>query len=286
MNGEVEHAVYELLLEAPEGKLPIHKIRSNINSTLVPKLDKALIVLSYHGVIDDSKFDEPRIAGTLFRDWYQSNKPIQDRITEKEIGVPHSNAAVYISYAWDGPQEMDCSREDIVGRLCETLKREGYNIKRDKKNLSYKGLISEFMQAIGQGDCIVVVISDKYLKSPFCMYELLEIYRHLQFDERICPIVLSDARLRTLADRLEYVAHWKEKLARIDKLIKRVGVQVLSASGSLKEYEKYREITFYSDRLITHLADINSLTPEHIAADNFDMLKHAIDMRLHQLQSP
>jgi len=48
-------------------------------------------------------------------------------------------------------------------------------------DLGYKGLISEFMQKIRQGDCIVVVVSDKYLKSPFYMYELLEISRNLHF---------------------------------------------------------------------------------------------------------
>ena len=31
------------------------------------------------------------------------------------------------------------------------------------------------MRAIGEGDRIFVVLSDKYLKSPFCMYELFEI---------------------------------------------------------------------------------------------------------------
>jgi internalin A len=41
------------------------------------------------------------------------------------------------------------------------------------------------------------------------MFELLEIYRHQEFHDRVFPIVLADARLRTLADRLTYVAHWK-----------------------------------------------------------------------------
>ncbi len=73
-------------------------------------------------------------------------------------------------------------------------------------------------------------------------------------------------------------------MARIEQLIEQVGFQVLSASGSLQEYEKYREITFYADELLTHLADIYSQTPERITADDFTMLKCAIDARLQQLQ--
>ena len=197
--------------------------------------------------------------------------------------MPPVKGTIYISYAWGDAQETGASREDIVNRLYASLIADGYAVKRDKMDLSYKGLISEFMRELGQGDCIVVVISDKYLKSPFCMYELLEIHRHLQFDARICPIVLSDAKLRTLPDRLEYVTHWKEELARIEYSIAKVGWQVLSASGSLQEYEKYREITFHADKLLTHLADINSQTPGLIEANDFDMLKRAIDERLQHL---
>jgi hypothetical protein len=120
--------------------------------------------------------------------------------------------------------------------------------------------------------------------SEVLMYELLEIYRHLQFDERICPIVLSDARLRTLPDRLEYVAHWQAESTRLKGLIDKVGWEVLSASGSLQEYEKYREITFHADKLLTHLANINSQTPQFITANDFETLKRAIDERLQQLQ--
>jgi internalin A len=219
-----------------------------------------------------------------------SNEPGDDLSEDapyarEEVVMSPANPAVYISYAWGDSQETGASREDIVNRLYDALIREGYNVKRDKMDLGYKGLISAFMQAMGRSDCIVVVISDTYLKSPFCMYELLEMYRHLQFDERICPIVLSDARLRTLSDRLEYVAHWQAESMRLKGLIDKVGWEVLSASGSLQEYEKYREITFHADKLLTHLADINSQTPERIAADDFDLLRRAIDARLHQLQS-
>jgi hypothetical protein len=202
----------------------------------------------------------------------------------EEDPMPPAKGTIYISYAWGDAQERGASREDIVDRLYASLLADGYTVKRDKMDLAYKGLISTFMADIGRGDCVVVIISDKYLKSPYCMHELLEIYRHLQFDERICPIVLSDARLRTLADRLEYVAHWQAESTRLKGLIDKVGWEVLSASGSLQEYEKCREIMFHADKLLTHLTDINSQTPQLIEANDFETLKRAIDQRLQQLR--
>ncbi|WP_446375806.1 toll/interleukin-1 receptor domain-containing protein [Coleofasciculus sp. E2-BRE-01] len=52
------------------------------------------------------------------------------------------------------------------------------------------GMIKEFMQRIEKGKCLIVVISDRYLKSPNCMYELVQIVNNGEFDNRIFPIVL------------------------------------------------------------------------------------------------
>jgi internalin A len=200
--------------------------------------------------------------------------------------VPPVRPSVYISYAWEDVRATAAGERALMDRLYEALAADGYTIKRDSVDLGYKGLISAFMRELGRGDCVVVLISDAYLKSPFCMFELLEIYRHHEFHERICPVVLADARLHTLADRLTYVAHWKAEFTRIEQLIQAVGIQVLSASGSLQEYETYREITYHADKLVSCLADINSQTPRLLEANDFATLKRAIDARLQALRTP
>lgn len=69
------HAVYQILADAFDGTLPVDHIRPHLPASLIPDLDRALTVLSYHGVIDDTLSDEPRLAGTMFRDWYRDHKP-------------------------------------------------------------------------------------------------------------------------------------------------------------------------------------------------------------------
>jgi hypothetical protein len=75
--GPAEHAVYQCLLEATDGKREINEIRNRIDPRLIHKIDEALIVLSYHGVIDDSVPDQPELVGTMFRDWYRNHIPKQ-----------------------------------------------------------------------------------------------------------------------------------------------------------------------------------------------------------------
>lgn len=83
--GQAEHAVYQLLSEAPEGTRHVRDIRHCLDPALAPHIDEALTVLSYHGLIDDSEPDEPQIAGTLFRDWYRDHRPAQSHSAESQL---------------------------------------------------------------------------------------------------------------------------------------------------------------------------------------------------------
>ena len=118
--------------------------------------------------------------------------------------MPTSHTPIYISYAWPEDGETAASPDHIVDRLYKSFRDEGYDVRRDCVDLGYKGLISEFMKEIGRVACVVTVINNRYLRSRFCMFELLEIYRNRRFHERICPIVLSDVRIYDLRDRGDY----------------------------------------------------------------------------------
>src|SRR5687768_458094 len=111
-----------------------------------------------------------------------------------------SKFEIFFSYAWGDENEHGESREKIVDELYKSLIEDGYLVIRDKVDGIYKGLISEFMRRIGRGNCIVIAISNKYLKSPNCMFELLEIYRKSnseinEMKEKIFPLILNDAKI-------------------------------------------------------------------------------------------
>lgn len=187
---------------------------------------------------------------------------------------------IYFSYAWGDKNEGGESREKIVDDLYTSLINDGYNVVRDKVSLGYRGLISDFIKDIGRGACIVVVISDKYLRSPYCMYELLEIYRKSgseisQMKENIFPIVLGDAKIYGPVELLEYVNHWKKKKAVLDEKIREVGLD--NAGGVLEDFRIYQEITSNFSQLTKLLQDMNTLNPVTLSKDNFTTIKKAIE---------
>lgn len=197
--------------------------------------------------------------------------------------------AIYFSYAWDNKNETGEGREKIVNELYQSLIKDGYHVIRDKIDLGYKGVISEFMRDIGKGKMIVIVISDKYLRSPNCMYELLEIYRKSgseisQMREKILPVMLEDAKIYDPVDRLNYVAFWKAKKEELDKKIAEVGLDY--ASAIVDDFRIYNEITSNIGLLAGLLKDLNTLSPKELSLGNFAAIKAEIEKMVTSAEKP
>src|SRR6266498_2628164 len=179
--------------------------------------------------------------------------------------------AVFISYAWGG------EREEIVNQIDQALQSHGLKIIRDKRDLGFKGSISEFMERIGQGNCVIVVISDKYLRSPNCMFELVEIAEGKQFHDRIFPIVLGDANIYDPIKRVEYVKFWEIKRAELADAMRTLDPANLQ--GIRDDMDLYDRIRDKISGLTSILKDMNTLTPEIHHNSDFSILFDAIEKR-------
>ncbi len=180
--------------------------------------------------------------------------------------------AVFISYAWGG------EREGIVNQIDQALQKRGIKIIRDKRNLGYKGSITGFMERIGLGNCVIVVVSDKYLKSPNCMFELVEIADGKQFHDRIFPVVLADANIYDPIKRIEYVKYWEVKRAELAEAMKTLDPANLQ--GIREDMDLYDRIRDKVSGLTSILKDMNTLTPEMHQEADFSHLYDAIEKRM------
>ena len=91
---------------------------------------------------------------------------------------------------------------------------------RDKRDLGFKGSIKGFMETIGKGKAVILVISEKYLKSENCMFELMQVAKHGDFAKRIFPVVLRDANIFKAKDRVIYLQYWQQQIDELDTAIK------------------------------------------------------------------
>jgi internalin A len=177
---------------------------------------------------------------------------------------------IFISYAWgDDSSQTARERAEVVDRLCETLANEGWNIIRDKNAMRSGDLISGFMKRIGVADHVIVVLSDKYLRSPYCMAELYGIYQRSvgekeDFLHRIIPLPLADARFGTWRDRLVYTKYWRAEFEEMELNFKDLGEA---------DFRLYKSMQEWHNRIADILAYINDVLCPHgfdeIVKDDF-----------------
>jgi HEAT repeat protein len=182
------------------------------------------------------------------------------------------NQQVYISYNW---QE---DSNEMANQLVQAFAAKGIEIIRDKTHTIYKDSIKNFMQQIGQGKCVVAVISDRYLKSENCMFELVEIARNGDFYQRIFPIILPDARIHKDFERIDYLKYWEDEKAKLQAKYKQI--DLAKTNSILATLNLYDEIRGNIDNLTNILKDMNTLNIDLHRQSEFAAMIEAVETKL------
>ena len=182
--------------------------------------------------------------------------------------------AIFVSYAWGGESE------NIVNTIEHALKGKGINIVRDKRDLGYKGSIRAFMERIGQANGVIVVVSDKYLRSKNCMFELVEIADNKDFQKRVFPVIWRDANIYDPIKRIEYIKYWETKENELAAAMKELSPANLH--GIREEIDLYHHIRDRVSELTSILKDMNALTPDMHRESDFSQLYDSIEKRMTQ----
>jgi internalin A len=186
---------------------------------------------------------------------------------------PSAKTEYYVSYAWgDDSSDEARQRDQFVDRLCAQAEKKGVVIIRDRTEMRYGDRISKFMSRIGRGDLIFIVLSDKYLKSAYCMHELFDVWRNCREDDeefirRTRVYKLPCVTIKTDDDRAQYVIYWQEEFNRKRALVEKHGQFVLSDAAN----DEYRFMT----RFANETANILHLVQDILKPQSFDeFVKH------------
>jgi len=195
--------------------------------------------------------------------------------------------SIYLSYAWSHDENKNTNAEQVVKEVYDSLKSDEFNVVLDKVDLAYGSLISNFMKNIGKSSLIIIFISDRYLKSSYCMFELQEIARNCkweqgEFSNKVLPIPIDKIELSRMNVFNSYQKYWEEeekKLAQSFRNKKRKHPEI-----HFKKYQSIKNINQYLGKLLEWLSDMNFATLENLKKDNFNLLKKTIDKRIKKIQ--
>ncbi len=137
---------------------------------------------------------------------------------------------IFLSYCWKDSSEAD--------RIYDYFKRnQNIELHRDKIDIKKWRSIKEYMQSISDMDYTILLISDSYLKSANCMYEVLEVMRDRNYKDKIFPAVI-DSGIYDPIIRIDYVKYWEDEFIKLKEKLDGLSVQNL---GSFPEDLKRRQ---------------------------------------------
>lgn len=166
----------------------------------------------------------------------------------------YKNVNLFLSYSWKDEKkanEIDTFFSDL-----------GVEIKRDKKSIEQWGSIRNFMDSIQNSDYAILIISDAYLKSVNCMYEITQLMKDVQYKNRIFPVII-DTEIYQLKKRIDYIVYWEEKYDEIKKEVARVKNPENIGKLSV-ELHQFREISYTIGEFLDIIKDMNNPKAEGI----------------------
>lgn len=115
--------------------------------------------------------------------------------------------------------------------------------------------IKEYMQSIVDMDYVILLISDSYLKSEYCMYEVLEVMRDRKYREKIFPAV-TNLDIYSPFSKIDYVKFWEEKFKKFSRKISEIELQ---NQGSLnRDLKRYQDIASTIAEFLEVVSDMNN----------------------------
>lgn len=176
---------------------------------------------------------------------------------------------IFLSYC-----QKDSDVADYLEEKLNPLIKGRATISRDIRDVEYHESFKRFMNSIEKHDYVISVISDRYLKSRNCMYEMLEVVKDSNFSERLVFVVLTEndsiyykkeqvlpieAKVYSVTDQAEYTKYWDEEIKLLDKQIEEIGEPV-HAISQIKEKAIVQRILLDLPSFLEFIRDNKGLT--------------------------
>lgn len=161
---------------------------------------------------------------------------------------------------------------DLVDILEEELKQyENIKITRDIKVTIYRDSLDEFMKSIREHDFVISVVSSAYIKSLNCMYEVMNLMKDKDYQEKLFFIIVSkddvnyyneknrydgfEAKVYDVMDRLKYITHWRDKKAELEQSINEAALSPDLMANLAVDMRKLNSVIPSMDDFIMLLSD-------------------------------
>lgn len=174
---------------------------------------------------------------------------------------------IFVSYAWDN--------STIADTLDILFNTKNIRLERDVRDIDYKQSIKEFMKRVRISDYCLMIISDNYLRSINCMFEVTEFIKDESYIDRILPLVKKDADIFNILIRNKYVKFWQDKYIEVESSLS--DIDKLNSVETINELKKIENIQRNIGEFLSTVSSIKTVTFDNeISKSDFDKIYSAI----------
>lgn len=167
--------------------------------------------------------------------------------------------SIFLSYCWQNSNFADA--------IDHAFLPTGIKLKRDIRDINYTDSIKEYMLEIRSVDFVLILISDDFLKSANCMFEVLEVLKEQNFKEKILPVLISGTNIFRAEDKLGYIRYWGDRYTELKEKLQ--GLDPTSTIELLRELRHYQNIGQSLDAFFAQITDMNLITDKELTDSNF-----------------
>lgn len=191
--------------------------------------------------------------------------------------IEPENPKVFLSYSW-----ADKMFADFID---EALGEMGIILKRDERDIAFKESLKEFMESIGKHDFVISIISDNYLKSVNCMYEIYEVMRDREYKDKMLLIILDEsdstlienihseqsnfsADIYDIHSRIKYITFWEQKQNELEETIDTIQDQINKVEP-LAELRRLKNISSNISEFLDDISDWKNVSLTELNESGF-----------------
>lgn len=164
-----------------------------------------------------------------------------------------------------------------IEAICAGLHTRNIPFSIDKYDILYRDNIQRYEEEIGVSNIVIMFVIPGYLKSLDCMYEMTQLFKNENVENRVFPIVDMGDIPRNGDGLSQIKNYWNDKKNRKAEQIKN---EPGNSSYMIKEISKIDDILKTMDEFWEYIVHTNTGDYTEMVADNANLLLNEIEKQI------
>ena len=216
--------------------------------SLAGKVSELAKTMALHG----KKVYQESVASDLWEVLLQEIQCVEtvmyQAYTGEENLMEKYKVEIFLSYCWQDEEIAADIYSHLSGIKNVIVHKDTIDIKR------WEG-IKDYMHNVVNMDFVILLISDAYLRSKNCMYEVLELMRDRKYKNKIFPAVVSK-EIYNPAVIARYVRYWQDQQQELEETLS--GVRIQNLGNLNRDLKIIQDIASNTAEFLDLIGDMNN----------------------------